>query len=81
MSSRLRRVETRLTKLAIAQDIDVTDGKERVVMALSGEVAVTGLDVSLGDLVDFLKKSGIRSSVVVVHNGESLATVQLNGAK
>lgn len=75
IADRVRRIETRQIKIAEAQGLDPT-GKDRV--RQKGKVLIiSGLDVSVGNLLDFLKKSGNSGSVVVAHGDESLMTVQL----
>lgn len=75
IASRVRRIETRQMKVALAQGFDPTLDKARAVMVPSKNgggfptVEITGLDVSLGDLADACKTSGISGSVRIVHNG------------
>jgi hypothetical protein len=75
--ARVRRTETRLTKLGIQLGVDLTDQKVRI--ALTNEsppfVEVSGLDVSLQDILAFCGKRGIMGVVTVTYRNRLLGNV------
>jgi hypothetical protein len=58
---RVRRIETRQMVIAKGMGLD-PKGTVRVTLSSTG-LNVTGLDVSLGDLLDFCRKSGIKEPI------------------
>ena len=75
---RTRRMETRLTGLAIALNVDVTAGKQRVqpLCTSPGMVDVSGLDVSFGDVLAFCRRSGINGLVTVMCGDQLIGSVK-----
>lgn len=72
---RLRRIETRLTKLAKALGVDVTQEKSSIMTTTNPSILeVGGLDVSFGDLLAFCRRSGINGIVTVMFQGRQLGS-------
>ena len=76
---RTRRIETRLMKLCVHMGFDPTRDRDRVVVKRLHPLTLdlAGMDVSLGDLLDACRKSGITQAVLVEHRGVLLATITL----
>ena len=76
---RTRRIETRLMKLCGHLGFDPSRDKERVVVKRVDPLVLdlTGLDVSLGDLLDACRKCAITSTMTVECKGVLLATITL----
>jgi hypothetical protein len=75
---RVRRIETRQMKLAEAQGVNPNDVRDKVMLGgTPGTLDITGLDVSLGDMLDFCRKSGITERVWVYHQGRKTAIFQM----
>lgn len=71
ISARVRRIETRQMRIAIAQGVDPTGGKQRLVLLdkLPPTFETSGLDISLADLLTACDANGITGSVLLMHNG------------
>jgi hypothetical protein len=77
---RSARIETRLTRLCLHMGLDPTD-KDRVLVLSTDPptVSVSGFDISLGNLLDGCRKSGINTGVVVMCNGVTLGMFYPHG--
>ena len=71
---RVRRIETRQMKMAEHLGLDPTKGRDRITQVANAPIVldVSGLDVSIGDLVDFCRKSGITRTVLLECRGRLL---------
>ena len=80
VTKRVRRIETRLTKLCGALGIDSGRDRERVVVVSKAPLVleVAGFDVSVGDLLDACRKSGISGVATLRCKGRTLGTIQLD---
>lgn len=74
---RTRRIETRLMKLCAFLGFDPGRDRDRVIVESESPVVldISGLDVSLGDLFDACRKSGISGPVTVKHKGVLVAAI------
>lgn len=73
---RVRRIETRLTRLARALGVSVMDDDSRIIVIKEHPplLEVNGLDVSFGDVLAFCKKSGINGIVTLNYKGQLLGS-------
>ena len=72
---RVSRIETRLTRLCLRMGLDPTSKVRVAVLSTRpAQLAVSGLDVSLGNLLDGYRRSGITVDVDIVLNGTVIAT-------
>jgi len=82
---RVTRIETRLVKLGEAQGIDVMqEGHAPKMMydPVSYSVLVTGLDVTLSDVLRCAEAGGVRYDwVEIVHSGKRMGEVYVEGGK
>lgn len=71
ISARVRRIETRQMRIAIAQGVDPTGGKQRLVLLdkLPLTFETSGLDISLADILTACEGNGITGSVLLMFNG------------
>jgi hypothetical protein len=70
ISQRVNRIETRLTSLCLHMGLDPTKKTRVEVLSLDPpRLAVSGLDISLANLLDGYRRSGITVAVEVVLNG------------
>jgi len=76
---RMRRIETRLMKLCVFMGLDPTRERDRVIVKRVSPLTLdlSGLDVSMGDLLDACRKTGITHQVLIEHKGVLLATITL----
>lgn len=74
---RVRRVETRLTKLGKLLGHDLTKDKER--MARHGDdwasIEIGGLDVSISDILTFCRNTGMLHVVTITHKGQTVGHI------
>jgi hypothetical protein len=76
---RTRRIETRLMRVALHLGCDPTE-KKRIMQVEDGTrtaIEIAGLDVSIGDILAYCKKTDIRSTVELRQRGKVLALFTL----
>jgi len=80
---RARRIETRLMKLCVFLGVDPTRERDRVIVKKVDPLTLdlSGLDVSMGDLLDDCRKYDITHSVLIECKGVLLASILLGDAK
>src|SRR5574337_292792 len=73
---RARRMETRLMRIATGLGLDPARDKDRVAITSVAPfvLELTGMDVSIGDLVDRCRKSGISQPALIRYKGRVLGT-------
>jgi hypothetical protein len=76
---RARRIETRLMKLCNFLGLDPARDRDRVIVKKLTPLTLdlSGLDVSIGDLLDTCRRESITHTVMVEHKGVLLATIIL----
>jgi hypothetical protein len=75
ISQRVNRIETRLTSLCLHMGLDPTKKTRVEVLSLDPpRLAVSGLDISLANLLDGYRRSGITVAADVVLNGTVIAS-------
>ena len=75
VAQRVKRLETRFMRLCDALHVDPTEGKVRVVELAPNMVEVSALDVSMGDVLAFCRKSGINRIATIMYRGKVLGSV------
>ncbi len=74
---RVRRIETRLTRLCIHQGVDPSPERTRITLLNADPpvVTVAGLDISFADILTFCKISNIVKITTVMYRGLVLGSV------
>jgi hypothetical protein len=75
---RMRRIETRLTRLCVHVGLDPTRDRDRVAVKQTDPLTLdlTGMDVSIGDLLDACRKHAI-THTLIEYRGVLIATLSL----
>ena len=80
---RVRRIETRQMKLAQAQGIDPSNRRDKLTIVSYARFPVvaelSGMDVSIGDVLDTCRKSGITTVLSLKYQGRYVGQIDVRG--
>jgi hypothetical protein len=73
--SRVRRIETRLTRLCMHMNADVLGAKPPILPMSGPCLNLPGLDTTIGECLTFAKANGTIGEISLYHNGNVVGSI------
>jgi hypothetical protein len=73
---RVRRIETR--QMVIGRALGLDPKERRRIVVKNDDLDMTGFDISLGDIIDFCRKSGITGERALLLHGQHIGYINVD---